>query len=124
MRRIVTFFVIIVITINGFAQSPEKMSYQAVILNSNNQLVISQTVGMQISILQGSVNGTVVYTETLTPSTNTNGLVSIEIGGGSGFSGIDWSSGSNFTGTFTFSDLGTVTILVYDSTNGTWQLNA
>jgi uncharacterized protein (TIGR02145 family) len=78
------------------AQSPQKMSYQAVIRNNQNHLVTNQQVGMQISILQGSPTGTAVYTETLTPATNANGLITIEIGGGSGFSSIIWSSGPYF----------------------------
>ena len=40
------------------AQTPEKMSYQAVIRDGSNTLVVNQQVGIQISILQGSANGT------------------------------------------------------------------
>ena len=81
------------------AQAPEKMSYQAIIRNSSSQLVKSQAVGMQISILQGTVNGTVVYVETQTATTNANGLISIEIGTGNttdDFSTIDWANGPYF----------------------------
>ena len=85
----------------AFGQSPQKMSYQAVVRNSSNQLVVNQKVGMQITILQGSATGTEVYSETQTPTTNANGLVSIEIGGGAGFSTIDWSTGSYFIKTET-----------------------
>ncbi len=84
-----------------FAQSPEKMSYQAVIRNNSNALVLYTQIGMQISILQGSVTGTVVYSEIQTPTTNANGLVSIEIGGGAGFNTIDWSNGPYFIKTET-----------------------
>jgi len=88
-----------------FAQAPEKMSYQAVIRNSVNDLVTNQTVGMQISILQGSESGTAVYVETQTPTTNINGLVSIEVGSGTvvsgSFSEINWSSGPYFIKTET-----------------------
>lgn len=89
----------------AFAQSPEKMSYQAVIRNSSDALVINQSVGMQISILQGSAGGTAVYVETQTPTTNANGLISIEIGAGTAVSGniatIDWTSGPYFIKTET-----------------------
>ena len=55
---------------------------------------------MRISILQGSSSGPSVYTETQTPTTNVNGLVSIEIGTGvvvSGtFSSINWGNGPYF----------------------------
>ena len=81
------------------AQSPEKMSYQAVIRDAGNHLVTTQ-IGMRISILQGSESGTVKYVETQTPIPNENGLVTIEIGGGSvvsgTFAGIDWSDGPYF----------------------------
>jgi hypothetical protein len=87
------------------AQSPQKMSYQAVIRNSSDQLVTNHALGMQISILQGSPTGTAVYVETQTPSTNANGLVSIEIGGGTvtygDFSTIDWSTGTYYIKTET-----------------------
>jgi uncharacterized protein (TIGR02145 family) len=79
-----------------FAQVPEKMSYQSVIRNSNNQLIINQEVGLQISIIQDSTSGTAIYVESQTPFTNENGLISIEIGGGEGFNTIDWSDGTYF----------------------------
>ncbi len=88
-----------------FAQAPNKMSYQAVIRDNSNALVTNQIVGMQISILQGSANGTAVYAETQTPTTNANGLASIEIGGGTvvsgNFSTIDWANGPYFIKTET-----------------------
>jgi uncharacterized protein (TIGR02145 family) len=87
------------------AQSPNKMSYQAVIRDNSNALVTNQIVGMQISILQGSASGTAVYAETQIPTTNTNGLVSIEIGGGTvvsgNFSTINWANGPYFIKTET-----------------------
>ncbi len=88
-----------------FAQAPQKMSYQAVIRNSSNALITSTPVGMQISVLQGSSTGTAVYVETQTPSTNANGLVSVEIGGGTvvsgNFSTINWANGPYFIKTET-----------------------
>ncbi len=101
MRKIFTFLAILLLTVTVFAQSPEKMSYQAIIRDASNKLVTSQTVGMQISVLQGSSTGTVVYTETQTPLTNANGMVSIEIGGGAGFNTIDWANGPYFIKTET-----------------------
>ncbi len=81
-------------------QSPEKFSYQAVIRDNVNQLVINQSIGIQISILQGSATGTAVYVETHTPVSNDNGLITLEVGGGSvvsgSFSAIDWASGPYF----------------------------
>jgi hypothetical protein len=88
-----------------FAQAPQKMSYQAVIRNPSNVLVASTTVGMKISILQGSPVGTPVYVETQTPTTNINGLASIQIGTGTivtgTFAGINWSAGPYYVKTET-----------------------
>jgi hypothetical protein len=105
MKKIYTLLAALVLTASAFAQAPEKMSYQAVVRDASNNLVTSQAVGMQISILQGSVSGAAVYIETQTPTTNINGLVSIEIGSGSVVSGafgtIDWGSGLYFIKTET-----------------------
>ena len=83
-----------------FAQAPQKMSYQAVIRNTSGALVTSSSVGMKISILQGTATGTVAYSETQIASTNTNGLVSLEIGSGTVVSGtfasINWATGPYF----------------------------
>ncbi len=99
MKRIFTFIAAVILTASLWAQSPEKMTYQAVIRNSSDQLVKDQNIGMQISILQSSEGGTEVYTETHTPSSNENGLVTIEIGTGTtsdDFSAIDWANGPYF----------------------------
>ena len=78
------------------AQLPQKFSYQALVRNSSNALLTNQQVGMKISILQGSPTGNVVYTETIAPSTNGNGVVNVEIGGGVGFSSISWANSVHF----------------------------
>jgi uncharacterized protein (TIGR02145 family) len=105
MKKLLTLSMVILTSFNSFAQIPQKMSYQAVIRDHNNVLIANQTIGMQISILQGSATGTPVFVETQTPNTNANGLVTIEIGGGtpvSGtFNGIDWSTGTYFIKTET-----------------------
>ena len=83
-----------------FAQSPEQMSYQAVIHDSEGELVEEDVVNMRISIIRGSEQGPVVYEEYHSPETNLNGLVSIIIGMGEGnsgdFSAIDWGTDKFF----------------------------
>jgi hypothetical protein len=105
MKRIFTILVAVLLTAMLWAQSPEKMSYQAVIRDASDNLITSQNVGMQISILQGSTGGTAVYIETHTQTTNANGLVSVEVGGGTVVSGdfaaIEWENGPYFIKTET-----------------------
>ncbi len=102
---IISTLTVLLISTLSFAQSPEKMSYQAVIRDANNALVTNQQIGMQISILQSSASGAAVYTETHDATTNANGLISIEIGGGTviagDFASIEWGNGVYFLETKT-----------------------
>ena len=105
MKRIVFISTTILMSVCVCAQAPNKMSYQAVIRNNSNTLLANQMVGMRISILKSTASGAPVYVETQSPTTNDNGLATIEIGGGkivSGtFSTIDWANGPYFVKTET-----------------------
>ena len=105
MKSLISLIFLFSIATCSFAQAPQKMSYQAVIRNSSGTLVTSNTIGMRISIIQGSVFGASVYVETQTTSTNINGLASLEIGTGNvvvgSFSGINWGAGPFFIKTET-----------------------
>lgn len=96
-----TLFAILMICVSTlFAQAPNKFSYQAVVRNTSNQLVVNTLVGIRVSILQNSATGSVVYSETQMLSTNANGLVTMNIGDGTviygSFNNIDWSAGTFF----------------------------
>ena len=96
MNKIYTLLSVLLLTASAFAQSPEMMSYQAIVRDGSDALITNQTVGLQISILQNSISGTAVYVETQTPTSNINGLLTFEIGTGTttdDFSTIDWSAG-------------------------------
>jgi hypothetical protein len=101
-RRLGLILLGIILVAGLYAQAPQKMSFQAVIRDAANVLATNHVVGMQISILQDAVP---VYVETQRPTTNANGLVTIEIGAGTVISGnlagIDWSTGTYFIKTET-----------------------
>lgn len=105
MKTIIILLFAVALTTTVLAQSPEKMSYQAIVRNGANALVANQAIGIRISVLQGSASGSAVYVETQTPTTNANGLVNIEIGTGSvvtgTFASIDWGNGPYFIKTET-----------------------
>jgi hypothetical protein len=111
MKKIFIIGAVILMVASVFAQAPQKMSYQAVIRDASNALIANQTVGIQVSILQGSASGAAVYVETQSAATNTNGLVSIEISGGTvtvgNFNAIDWANGPFFIKTETDPNGGT-----------------
>lgn len=102
MKRIFTTAAALLMTSMGWAQSPEIMSYQAVVRDAINSLITTQAVGMQISILQDDATGTPAYLET--PTTNDNGLASLKIGTGTtsdDFSTINWANDTYFIKTET-----------------------
>ncbi len=100
MKKLHAILVAVLLAATAWTQSPDKMSYQAVIRNSNNELVTNSQISMQTSILQGSASGTAVYIEKQSPTSNANGLVSMEIGNGTAifgnFATIDWANGPYF----------------------------
>ena len=101
MKRIVLFlFAMMFAVASLWAQAPQKMSYQAVVRNANNSLVVNQNVRVKVSILQGSETGSPVYVETHEPTTNANGLMTVEVGEGSvvsgSFTSINWANGPYF----------------------------
>lgn len=97
--------VLVFFTLNVSAQTPYKMSYQAIIRDNSNALIINSVIGMRISILPNTPNGLPVYAESQITTTNDNGLVSIEIGSGTVLNGnlstINWSNGPYYVRTET-----------------------
>lgn len=97
MKKIFTTLAAVLSFASLFAQSPQKMNYQAIIRDVSGNVIANHAIGIRISILK---NTSPVYVETQSTTTNTSGLITIEIGGGTFVSGvpfasIDWSSGSN-----------------------------
>ena len=98
-KLILSIVAIATIALTSFGQAPEGFKYQAVIRDAGNTILNNQAVGMQIEILQGGISGTPVYTESFAPTTNTYGLVNLEIGTGTSlddFSIIDWANDTYF----------------------------
>lgn len=105
MKTLVRLVLLIMLSFRLQAQSPNGISYQSVIRNASNQVLSNQTVGIKITLLQGSENGVSVLEETHSLSTNINGLASLVIGQGSNMSGnlsnIDWANGPYYVKTET-----------------------
>src|SRR5690606_7484465 len=100
MKWLFKFLVLTLINISAFGQTPEKMSYQAVIRDNSGTLLENSNVNLKIVLRQGSPNGATVYEETHRAMTNKNGLLSLEIGSGTigkgNFNKINWSQGPFF----------------------------
>jgi len=84
----------------SYAQAPEEFNYQAVARDVSGNVLPNQTVGVEISILENSSSGTIIYTETHAPTTNNFGLLNLNIGRGTIVSGtfntIDWANNNYF----------------------------
>ncbi len=100
MKKIHLILFLIFVTRVVLSQSPNRMSFQAVMRSSTNALVLNKKVEIKISILKDSLNGSIVFTEKHSPISNNNGAVTMEIGGGVKLLGtidsIDWSKGPYF----------------------------
>ena len=99
-KQILTFLASLLICSGIHSQAPEAINYQAVVRDGAGAIVANQNVGIQLSVLQGSATGTAVYQETFTPTTNTFGLVNMQIGNGAvqtgTFNTIVWGNGPYF----------------------------
>jgi len=136
MRKFLLFTLLTCIAIGSLlAQSEGRMSYQAVLRNAENEIIVNSPVGIKIQIVRDHDAGQVVYEEEHKVFTNANGLISLIIGDGEEVLGdlknIDWSLGSYFIRTNTdpkggddytitgVSELLSVPFALYAATGGT-----
>ena len=99
MKKLISILILsFCVVLTTFAQSPNSFNYQLIVRNNgNNSVIANQTVGIRITIRQGSQVGNLVYRETHSTTTNSYGLVNLAIGEGSILSGaianIPWNNG-------------------------------
>jgi uncharacterized protein (TIGR02145 family) len=132
MKKIYSLLTSFLLAVNLIAQAPLSFNYQAVVRDALGLVITNTQVGIKISILQGNISGTSVYTKEFTPTTNDFGLVTLAIGGvSSDFETIDWSAGPYFVkveldpaGVTNYTEMGTSQLLsvpyaLYAKTSGT-----
>lgn len=134
MKKILLSVAAFLVVLQLNAQAPQGINYQAVVRDTSGSVLPNTNVGMKVSIRQNSPTGTIVYSESFTPTTSAIGLVNFVIGQGnvlSGtFSSINWGSGTYFceiavdvTGGTTYTTLGaqqfmSVPYALYAATSG------
>jgi hypothetical protein len=100
MKKSVLLLFTFLLTISGYSQAPQGISYQAVAFDLGGNPIANGNVGVKISIIDNSISGTVVYSETHAKTTNAQGLFNLNIGQGSAiasaFSSINWGTNSKF----------------------------
>ncbi|WP_299440112.1 hypothetical protein [uncultured Aquimarina sp.] len=108
--------IIIILFTCAFA-SAQSFNYQAVVRDATGDLVINQSIGVQVQVLEGVAPDTVVYTETHTVTSSAQGIISLPIGTGTTsdtFGTINWSQQNQWigiavdiTGGTTYTSIGT-----------------
>lgn len=103
------------------AQVPQGFNFQAVARNADGDLISNSELGVRVTVLQGTEDGTAVYTEVQKPTTSAVGSFLIVIGEGTSeddFSAIDWSSDNYYvkleidpSGGEEYEELGTTRLL-------------
>lgn len=100
MWKILNLLFILICSVSTFAQVPEKINYQAVLRDTQGNVMANVPVDLTVSIVQDSVNGMVVYSESHQAQTNGSGLVNLQIGDGTVLSGsfaeTNWAAGTFF----------------------------
>jgi len=101
MKKIILQLALFLFTgIAAFAQAPQSFNYQGVARNVSGSPLASATLGLRLTVHDGSSTGTIVYQETQVTGTNGFGLYNVQIGGGSVVTGtfntINWGSGSKY----------------------------
>lgn len=83
-----------VMVLQAQEKMPQAISYQAVARDAQGKVVAQKPIGIQVEILKGSTTGTVVFSETHTPTSSQTGTINLLIGQGSRksgtFSSVDW----------------------------------
>jgi hypothetical protein len=64
------------------AQPPKKFNYQGIARQSDGTPMVSQSLGIRLSIMDSSTTGPIRYVETHTTQTNAHGIFNIAVGGG------------------------------------------
>jgi hypothetical protein len=99
-------------------QVPQGIPYQAVARNSSGAILANQGIRVRFSIHDSIAAGTLIYTETFTPTTTAQGLFNVNIGTGTSitgtFSAINWGHNAKYmqvemdpTGGTSYVDMGT-----------------
>jgi hypothetical protein len=122
MKNLIAFLVIMTFGLTSFAQAPQAFKYQAVARDASGNVLANKNVTFRISIIQGTVTGAIVYNELHSKTTNSFGLVDLEVGHGTSpsgdFSAIKWAVDQFFlkvemdpAGGIAFQNMGTSQLL-------------
>ncbi|CAL2082320.1 hypothetical protein [Tenacibaculum sp. 190524A05c] len=121
LKRWNSFLFLFLFSLIAYSQTPDGFNYQSVVRDASGDVISNSAVGVQFKLRQTTASGTIVYTETHTPTTNAYGVFNVVVGQGTttdDFSSIDWSADSYFievsidaAGGTTYVSMGTTQLL-------------
>ena len=81
-----------------FSQTPQKFNYQAIPRDLSGNPIVNTQISLQMSVLEGGPNGTLIFAERHFINTGPLGIVNLQIGSGQVTSGafnvINWATGN------------------------------
>ena len=98
-KSFLLFLMLIIAGESIYAQSPAAFNYQAILRSASGEIMENENVTVFIELLQGHADGSLVFNEAHSSTTNAFGLVNLHIGSQNteSFSAIDWSKGNRFS---------------------------
>jgi len=98
--KLLLFVAGITLSLLASGQVPQFIDYQGMARNGSGIPLANTTIGVRMSVLEGPLPGTLVYSESHTPPTNSYGLFHLMIGDGTVLSGnftcINWATGDYY----------------------------
>jgi hypothetical protein len=98
--KLLLFVAGVTISLLASGQVPQLIDYQGMARDGSGIPLANTTIGVRMSVMEGPLPGTNVYSERHTPPTNSYGLFHLMIGDGTvlfgSFAGINWASGDYY----------------------------
>ncbi|NQT76092.1 MAG: hypothetical protein HQ565_00150, partial [Bacteroidetes bacterium] len=101
--KLLLFVAGVTISLLASGQVPQLIDYQGMARDGSGIPLANTSIGVRMSVLEGPLPGTLIYSERHTPPTNSYGLFHLMIGDGTvlfgSFSGINWAGGNIYVQT-------------------------
>lgn len=122
MKKLFQILLIVALSRVATAQAPQGIPYQASAKSSTGATLANTTISVRFTIHDSAATGTTLYKETFSPTTNPQGIFSVNVGMGTPitgtFVGINWGINAKFmqvemdpAGGSSFVDMGTTQMM-------------
>ncbi len=95
-KQLIQFLLLIMLNSALIAQAPYSFTYQTVLRDEAGQAITNENVMIRFTILMGSPDGAVVFSETHEAQTNEFGLISLAVGQNGSLEAIQWNNNTYF----------------------------